>query len=89
MGYQLTIDGLCQDVEVVSFGFDRNGTVWNMVLPMTDQVPTILRAAGEGRVFDRATVTGTALPLTLVAVAIASCATSGEYFDVSLDGTLA
>jgi hypothetical protein len=87
MGYLLTIEGLCQDVEVVSFGFDRNGTVWNIVLPLTDRAPTIMQAASEGRIFDRATLTGAAMPLALVSVAIASCSAPGEYLDVSLDGT--
>ena len=44
MAYQLTIEGLCQDVEVASFALDRNGAVWNMVLPMTDLAPALTLA---------------------------------------------
>ena len=87
MAYQLTIEGLCQDVEVASFALDRNGAVWNMVLPMTDLAPALLHAASEGRIYERATVDGAGMPFALASVAIASCATSGEYLNLSLDGT--
>jgi hypothetical protein len=88
MAYKLTIDGLVPETEVHSFSFGRDATEWNLVLPLNDLAPELMRAASEARSFERAQLTGD-LSFALTSVIVASCSFSSDVIEISLAGTAA
>ena len=87
MGWRLTIDDICKDAPVEAFSVGHGGE-WQLVLPLDELAVVLLRAANEGRVFDRLELTGDGMPTySMSSIAIASCTTGADVLDVAFVGT--